>query len=155
MIAPVFIWSLVIFLRELPSYILRLTFWDILGIFSYIQVIVLADGLLLTLTVIVIAIILSIKPLQTQFVSSATMMGFLLILFFMPFVLQNSVTPLALYFSKSWFGWAWISIIAAISVFFLFLTARSHRFRQAILKYVDKIAVLSTIYVLTSITGIL
>lgn len=153
-IAPIYLWALIIFFRELPSYIMRLSTWDILGIFSYVLLIALTDALLLTLVLIIITIFLPLGMLQERFVSTATVLGYMAVIAFLPFVLQNGYSMIALYASKSWFWGLWFIVIVAVSVFLLFLNVRSSRFRQTVLAFVDKVAVLSTVYLFVSAVGI-
>ena len=66
---PVFAWSILNVLREMPSWVLRLKTWDLVGVIAYTQAFALIETLVVWVTMILIAAVLPAKLFRDHFVA--------------------------------------------------------------------------------------
>ncbi len=72
---PVYSWSLVAFFDKLPSWLLFLKAWDLVGVFGYGQSIALMESLLLLAAIVVLAVILPRRFFADRFVAEGSMVA--------------------------------------------------------------------------------
>ena len=73
---PVFAWSILNVLREMPSWVLRLNTWDLVGVIAYTQAFALIETLAVLVTVILIAAVLPAKLFRDHFVAVGSSLVF-------------------------------------------------------------------------------
>jgi len=144
-IFPTHVWSIIGFLRELPSFLLRLNTWQIVSIFSYAQVIVLFDTLLLTIVATIPAMLLPRAWVRNRFIYQAMLVALLISLWVVILHYQNYFLG-KLPINEKQFPFVWgislISVLVALSI----LLHRSTKFEIIFSKLIDNIKILSGIY---------
>jgi hypothetical protein len=146
-IFPTHLWSIIGYLRELPSYLLRLNAWDIVSIFSYAQVIILLDSLLLTIIASVLTILLPRTWIQNRFTSQAALIALPISLWIVFIHYQNFLLgklPLA----EQQFPLAWSISLICILIALSALLYHFSQFEIALTKLIDNIKVLSSLYLI-------
>jgi hypothetical protein len=142
---PTHVWSIIGFLRELPSYLLRLNTWEIVSIFSYAQVIILLDSLLLAIVVSILTILLPVSWIRNRFTHQATLIA-LLISSWVVILHYQDLFLGKLPLNESRFPLVWsLSLIGAL-VALSVLLYKSNFFETILTKLIDNIKILSGLY---------
>ena len=76
-VVPVYGWSILRFFYAMPSWLLHLKTWDLIGVFAYTQVLALLESAAVLLVVILLAAILPAHLLRDRFVPQGSMVVFL------------------------------------------------------------------------------
>jgi hypothetical protein len=66
---PVYSWSIVAFFHKLPSWLLQLSLWDLVGAFAYTQVFALFEAALVLASVVGLCLIVPRRLLRDKFVA--------------------------------------------------------------------------------------
>jgi len=154
-LVPINFWSVIFFFRELPAYILRLTTWDILGIFSYTQFIALLDSLLLLLILLIPGLLFSPSLREARFVPIASTVGYLAVVWVIPFHYLDRLTEWSPLFLQPWVAWAWVSLFILVSGFTAWRIHASSRLRNGILSFIERVTPLSWIYLSSNMVSVL
>jgi hypothetical protein len=154
-IFPVSFWSLIIFFRELPSYLLRMNIWEITGVFSYTQFIVLLDCIIILFFVLGLAIVLPRKYFLSQFTPQATITSYLAILWIIPFHYRTSLIQIHPKFEEPWFNWLWLGIMTALFISSIYVVKKSSRLQRGIQIFVDKLSLVSSMYLILSLISLI
>lgn len=152
---PINFWSVIVFFRELPSYILRLTVWNILGIFSYTQFIALLDSFLLMFLLITVSLFFSPSFRKDYFVPIASLIGYLAMIWAIPFHYLDALAEWSPLILQSWAAWLWIILFIPVSVAVAFLIRSSTRLRFGTMSFIDRITPLAWIYLTSNLLSIL
>jgi hypothetical protein len=153
-IFPVNFWSLIVFFRELPSYLMRMKIWDIAGIFSYTQLIVLLDCLIILTFILGLAFVFPRKYFLDQFTPQATIASYIAILWIIPFHFRTSLITLLPAIQRPWFIWFWMGIFFIIFLSSIYWIMHSTSLQNAIRVFVDKLSVVSSVYLALSLIGL-
>lgn len=70
---PVFIWSIINMLKEIPAWILRMSTWDLVGAISYTQAFALIESIIVFLLILVLALILPERFFRNKFLTLTAM----------------------------------------------------------------------------------
>jgi len=154
-LVPINFWSVVIFFRELPSYILRMTFWNILAVYSYTQFIALLDSLLLLFLLLFTALVFPPSFRKDHFVPIASMIGYLAILWTIPFHYLDALAEWLPLFLQPWTAWLWILLFVLVSVAIIYFVRSSARLRDLTMTFIDRISPLAWIYLTSNLLSIL
>lgn len=74
-ILPVFFWSIINVLYEVPAWILRLSTWDLLGVIAYTQAFALVESVVIFLLILALALVLPRRFFREKFLAlTATIM---------------------------------------------------------------------------------
>ncbi len=154
-IFPINFWSVIFFFRELPSYILRLTIWDILGVFAYTQIIALLDSLLLLIGLIIPSLFFSPSVRKDHFVPIASAVGYIAMIWIIPYHFLNVLAEWSPLFLQSWVAWLWVGLFILVSGSTVYLIQSSSKLRNGILSFIDRITPLSWIYLFSNLASVL
>ena len=156
-IFPISFWSIIVFFREMPSYLMRMNAWDILGVLAYTLSITLLDSLLLIAILVFLAVLIPHRFFRDHFAAQGIIIGYLIILWAISYHYISSAETLSILVKQSRLGWSiWLGSFFVIAIILNFQVIRSSAFQQIIIRFVDRLSVLSTIYiVLNSISLII
>lgn len=148
---PIFAWAILQSLRELPSWLMRLSVWDLISVASYIQAFALAESI-----VIFAALIAALTLVPFALVREKRVLFALFAVAFM------SATAVLINYGddtlRQW-GWSGVAAVSAgvllLMVGSFFLVARSRRLVAVVRGAVDRLAFLSLIYVTLGVGGLL
>lgn len=66
---PIFIWSIINVLKEIPAWILRMSKWDLLGTIAYTQAFALIESMVIFLLILILAIFLPERFFRHKFLA--------------------------------------------------------------------------------------
>ena len=153
---PVHIWAIIVTLKQVPSYLLYLKVDEIIGIVAYTLAFILVECISITVVLMLVGAILPQRLLKQQIVAqSAFLVPLALFIAVDLHVLPHlSFFRFLTYMTNS-------LVLKLLVVFVLPLLIAGHFVRkyqklsELLVKYVDRITILSLIYVLLDILGIL
>lgn len=152
---PVNFWALLVFLQELPAYILRLNVWDITGILAYILTIALADSLILFMLVAVILFFLPAFLRRLHYAAAGTSIAYLTVLWLILIQYQEKIGVRLPIIQQRWFIWVWLAgLLACVSVV-LYLLNHFEKLEQFLRSFLDRLSLLSTVYLFLNLAGLL
>ena len=154
-IFPVSFWTLFFFFRELPSYLMRMPGWDILGVFAYSMVVSLLDSLLITAAVLFIAFILPGRFFRDHLVAQGIVQAYLIILTAVLFHLASTWNLLPSTIIFPWLILLSIGLFIGVSIFLNRLVIVSEKLQANIHLFFERLTVLATIYLLINLFAVL
>ena len=150
-VLPVYSWSILHVLRELPAWILYMTTWDLSGVIAYILAFALFESLLVLLCAIVLAYILPGRFFRKRFVANSTLL-----------ILLTSGWAIAAHFNDQAISlWGprdflfWFGIYIASIGFFYVMLLRYKPIERAMNALADRLTVLLYLYTPLSILGVI
>lgn len=147
---PIFAWSIISALRQIPSWSLQFDLWELLSMFAYTQVFALLESAIIFGLLWLAAVLLPGRILRERLVAKSALVMLAATVWFIylhlndNFIRAREFLPLAL-----WAG----SLLLALTVGFI-LVHRSARVRQSIHAIVERLAVLSAIYVAIGVISV-
>lgn len=141
---PINFWAWIGFLRELPSYLLRLPIWNIIGILAYLLTIALVESILLFSFILLLSLLF--PPVRTHFPGLPTIWAYLTILWVLPFHYADSIVGFLPFTGQTWFIGIWMFALPLSYLTAAILFQRNHRLDAVILGFLDRLSVLSAVY---------
>lgn len=144
---PIYLWSIVNLLRNVPAWILRLSVWELLGAAAYTQALTLLESLALLILFVGISVALPPKIYRNKFVPLTAMIA-----------LVTATWAAALHSAKLWELKRlplWIFVYFALILICFILIHRFARLEKAISGGVQRLSPLAFVYVLLSIAGVI
>ncbi len=138
------VWSILVLLRQVPTLLLRLSLADLVGVIAYNQAFALLESTLVLLALIVLAIILPGRRWRQGFAAYAT----LLLLVSWPWALVLNLLLLGDEFTNLGPGGSLLLLaayLAWVGAAFL-LIARHNRLERALTVFIERVVVLSAVY---------
>jgi len=142
------VWSMINFLHEMPSYILQQTIGEIIGVFSYMQMFVLIETLLVFGVILLIAFILPGKVILAKFISQGSLLIIITSLWTIPIHFQDQIISKLSLEIRGYLILVSLWIFSYIAVLFgsSILFRRVSKFEAAIQSFINKVVILSIIY---------
>jgi hypothetical protein len=154
LVACVFIvqvWSIIAVLRAIPSWILYMNIGELIGTFAYTQAFALVESLLVLTGLLVLAFILPGKLFKDRFVAQGSLVVFLAAIW--AIVSHIYGQNLGIWSSRRFLMWsALLVLLAVVASGFVYRFKGLQRLLEAI---VERLSVLSTIYMVVDIISIL
>lgn len=146
-------WTILHFLNKVPSYMIRMSLFDLFGVFAYTQVSALLESILLLSFCVCVSIALPIRLFKDKFIAQGTVLLSITFLWGAPAVYHSNI--------MEWQSWGpiadlmgiglWsISYVAVICWLFV-LIRRKKVFEEGIHAFVERSTVLSTLYLLVDV----
>ena len=151
---PIAFWSVLNFLRELPSYLMRMKIWEIVGVFSYTQVFALLESIFLVLTLILIAELLPYPLFLKHFTTQAALICILGTFWVVPLHYRSQILAEIPIFANSWASAAWFGIFVALLIAISFLFRRYSRLERGFQTFIDKLTAVSLLYLIIDISSL-
>jgi hypothetical protein len=149
-IFPTHVWSIIAFLRELPSYLMRLNAWEIASVFAYSQTFVLLESLILTIVITILAIALPGFLIRDRFVPQAGIFVVLISFWTALIHYQGPITAI-LPLSGKYAPVAWLASLIIALVSLSILVRQSPKFEKKTTKLIESVAFLSAIYLIIDV----
>jgi hypothetical protein len=148
---PIHVWLIITVLREVPAWMMRVTGWDLIGIIAYSLVYGLIESVLVFGAVFLFVILLPIAALRHKIVAVASGTVFVSALWFV-----------ILHYNEHWIGTrqvapllAWLTTyLLGLGGFYL-LVHRSLRVEKLVNAFVERVAVLSILYLGLDLLGLM
>lgn len=139
---PIFAWSIIRVLRELPSWLLRLSVWDLVGVLAYTQAFALIESVVLLVGILVLSILLPARLLRDELVPVATALVLLasfwmILIHFYGERLRDLGAPILL---------VTVFLILASLLITYALTLRNQRLSQVVSLFNERLSMLSYLY---------
>jgi hypothetical protein len=143
-IALVYSWSILMFFEKLPSWLLQLKSWDIIGIFAYTQTFALLESVTVFLVLMLLGAILPARFLKEKFVAQGSMLVLLgaawaIAVHYDEYMLIRSLTR------TKFIVWS-VLCLASLGMSSLLLH-RYRRVEEAIKSFTDRVTVLLYVYI--------
>lgn len=153
---PTHVWSLIAFLREIPSYVMRLDIGEIAGVFAYTQSFILFETFLILLCVIALACLLPRQLILDRFVSQGAILVLVTSFWVIPVHYQERiVSKLSLNVTNYLIFIFILALTYMVSMFGLSIILRRYpRFESGFQSFVDRLVVLSAIYGLLDLASL-
>ena len=150
------VWTMLHFLREVPAYLRRMDLFDVLGVLAYTQVFALLESIVFLGLFVLISIALPIRLFKDKFVAQGTILMFTTFLWGAPAYYQARIMQwlspgLTAYIFLVGF---WIISYFAVNGGLLILIRRDKKVDDSINAFVERLAVLSSVYLLVDILSI-
>jgi len=152
---PIHVWAILIFLNDAPAYIRRMPFGDIAGIFAYTQVIALIESLIFWGFLLFVCISMPRKYFKDWFISQGTLLvlGFFILVIPMHYqmdIIEGLQWNLELY---DIMFVVWLLLWLAGLIIMSTLIRRNLIFEKKLVNLVDRIMLLSLLYVLIDVVS--
>lgn len=141
---PVHIWAIFNVLREIPAWILRMNFWDMIGVVAYTQIFALFESIVLFVLFLLAVVLLPVNWLRKDVVVSSAIIMFAL-----------SVWLVVLHFHANWLFdrnfsllSIWFVTLVVTLPLLLLLTKKRKSMRLSITNLMGRFAVLAAFYLL-------
>lgn len=151
---PIHFWSILIFLREVPVFILRLSAVDILSVFAYTQVFALLESSLLLCLITVLGLLLPRSLFRERFVLQGSILVLITSIWAIPINYKGGIFALSLENTGSLLIVWSLSCLGAIIVLSILLH-RSIRFNSILQGFIEKLSLLSMLYASVGLISIL
>lgn len=142
---PVAIWSWIIFLYDLPSFLLSLRASQIINTFSYLQAIVLFESALLFVLVTLLAILLPRRLFLSNYIPQAALLIFALTFWAIGIHLYSARIAGNIA-SNLPAGYIWAALWAAVFLGLSTLARYRKRWNTLILAFVDRLSLVAGVY---------
>ena len=147
---PIYVWSIINVLQEVPAWILRLTVWDLVGIIAYTQVIALIETALVFLVLVFLGVILPARLFRDRFVAQASMVVLLSSAWVIFSHYNNIVNPdrvRQLVF--------WVAVYLVLIGIFYVLIQRYKKLEEIIYSFANRLTVLSSVYIIVGFLSVI
>ena len=148
---PIYIWAIVNLLNEVPALILRLSAWDLVGVFAYTLSFALIESGLVFVILLVISFVFPPKFFRDKFVVISTVIVFLTSIWFM----------LAHFFESSIRLWGKLEFALSVLFFLLslagsyFAVLRSEKLSKVVEDLVERMSLLLYLYLTATLFFVL
>ena len=149
-IFPIYVWSIIQRLREVPAWILRTTAWELVGVIAYTQAFALLESLVVLTILIFLGMILPARFFRDKFVPLSSMIVFLTAMWAVFAHFNDGY--IRLWTIKQFIPWFGVYVLS-IGLGYL-VVQRDERLAGSIRALVEKIMVLSYIYVIVGIISV-
>ena len=154
---PLHVWAILMFLYELPSFMRRLDAWDILSIFAYTQAFALFESAVVWAAVVFTCLALPKNLFRVKFVPVGALFLLLSFLWIAPVHFQVTILD-----RLEWNMSAYNMVVLVWVIFYfvivggsIWMAFRSARFESLVNSLVERLTVLSVLYVVVDVIGIL
>lgn len=144
------IWSIYNLLREIPAWILRLSYWELAGVISYTLLFALVESLIVLVFLIILAALLPARIFRDKFVSISTIFVFLAAVWIIPVRFYEDTI-------RSWgmVGMLIVLSMALISFVISYLVVmKSQKVEKFIDSLMQRVTLLTYIYVIVDIIAV-
>jgi len=139
---PIQVWSIYNSLREVPAWLRQMSLWDLIGVVSYPQMFVLFESVVIFLPLVFLSALLPAGWFRDKFVALATGIVYLSVVWFILAHILGQFLP-------------WIGLFLFSQILFFFLIHSSHKLQSIIVSWVNRVAVLSIVYLLIDLISVL
>lgn len=148
---PIHVWLIINVMREVPAWILRLSIWDLIGVISYSLMFALIETGIIFLGIVLLSLVLPRRFFRHKFVALSTMLVFVTSAWFI--VLQYNSWIIE--FKRPIISLIWaLSFLLAAAVGYV-LVSRRPKLEAGINNFVQRLGVLSFIYVFLDVVGLI
>jgi hypothetical protein len=153
-VIPIHIWSIVQTLREFPGLMISMSVWDIIGFVAYAQVFALFESVVVYALLLLVSMLLPARVFRDKYVSQGSILVLSASVWFVPFHYQYKLFDLNQIWYVIFIGLWLFSFIGIVLVSSL-LIRQKQNFNQWLMDFTEQLTVLSTLYLVTDLAGIL
>jgi len=151
---PVHFWAMLAYLREVPSYLLRLGLGEIFGILAYILGFALCETLLLLAGILILAGLLPRGWLLDRFVPQATILAWIPMLWTIPIHYQERLMQVLPFPNPRLYFWIWLATLLLAVLDLTLAFRRQPRLERGLCSFADRLTVLGGVYLLFDLAAI-
>ena len=146
-VVPVYSWSILAFLEQMPGWLFYLNAWDVIGIFAYTQAFALLESAMVLFALVLLGAILPARFLRDRFVAQGSMLilltsGWAIAAQYITIIPFTKYAP---WHSKRFLLGA-VLYLASIGVSYV-LIRRYRRLEESINSFIERLTVLLYVYV--------
>jgi len=155
-VIPIHIWSIINILREIPRYLQYLTIGEIIIIFAYTQAFALFESLIVTVLLILFCLVLPARFFRDWFLSQGILIVYIttiwaILYHFQVRIVQGLSPSLVTYMALIWL---WAMMYFGVLFGSLILIRKKEDFEQKIISFIDRLSVLSAVYIIIDVVSI-
>jgi hypothetical protein len=147
---PVHVWSTLNLLREVPAWVLRLSSWELIGVIAYAQAFAFLESVIILLVLVLLGAILPARLLRDGFVAQSSIMVF--VASGWAIAVHYNSEAVRLWGLKEFFLWS-VLCFATVAVFCV-LAHRYKRLERLLGSFIERLTVLSYVYVLLDLLSL-
>ncbi len=147
---PVYSWSVLQILRLFPSWILRLSLWELVGIIAYTQAYALLESLLILIALVLLSAVLPARFFRKNFVAQGSLLVFLTAGWVIATHHNNQFFPREI---RVFLLWSAIYLVS-VGVSFI-LIRRYERLDQIVNSLVERLTVFLYVYLPISLAAVI
>jgi hypothetical protein len=148
---PIQAWSIYNLLREVPAWLRQMSGWDLIGVVSYTQMFVLFESVFIFLPLVFLSALLPASWFSGKFVALSTGIVYLSAAWF----ILSHITDLPLLSSSLPRFLPWNVLFWLSQILFFSLIHYSPKLESIIASFVDRLAVLSVLYLSIDLAAVL
>lgn len=145
---PIQVWSIYNLLREVPAWLRQMSLWDLIGVVSYTQMFVLFESVVIFLSLVILSVVLPAGWFRDKFVALGTGIVYLSVVWFILAHINDRYWDLRQFLP-------WIGLFLLSQILFFSLIHYSHKLQSIIVSLVNRVAVLSIVYLLIDLISVL
>jgi hypothetical protein len=148
---PIYFWSIYNLFHEIPSWILRLSSWEIIGITAYVQVFTLLESIIIFFSLILLTKIIPFRKNERTFTAQIALAYFLVSLLL---VFAHTTSGIIRTWGIREFIPASLGFILLIGSTFL-IVKRFNKLERVLLNIIERLEVLTVILIVMGISSFL
>ncbi|MEZ4646483.1 MAG: hypothetical protein R3E31_27805 [Chloroflexota bacterium] len=148
---PIHVWLIINVMREVPAWILRLSIWDLVGVISYSLMFALLETSVIFAGIVLLGFIVPGRFFRHKFVALSTMLVFVTSIWFV--ILQYNSWIIE--FKRPFITLIWgLTYLIAVIIGYWFVNRRP-KLEAGINNFVQRLGVLSFIYIFLDVVGLI
>jgi hypothetical protein len=147
---PVYVWSIINLLMEVPAWILRLNTWDLIGVIAYTQAFALIESVLVLGLLVLIGAILPARMFRNKFVAFTAFLVFITTAWFIFAHLFDDA--IRLWGIKQFIIWIFAYLVTIVIGYGIVL--RFERIEKALNTIAQRLSILSIFYIIIGVLSL-
>lgn len=148
---PIYIWSIYNLLHEVPAWVLRMSVWDLVGIIAYVQAFTLFESFVVFLFLFLLSMITPLRRNENRFLAQITL----------AFSLISALIIVAHFNYNIISMWGMKEFLPVLLLSFtliggsILIVKRFRKLEEVILKILERLVVLSILYIFSGLIGVM
>ena len=151
---PAAVWSWIIFIYDLPSFLRSLRVSQIISIFAYVQVVSLIESILLFALVTLLAVLLPRRLFLSNYISQVFLLVFTLAFWAIGIHLYHEQVAMGRFTNNPALPYYWTAVWFVVFFALSILARFSSRLNAFLLAVVDRLAFVSSVYLVFALVSV-
>lgn len=152
---PLVFWALIVFSRELPSYLLRMSAWDIAGVLAYVLVVALLDSIILLFILVTIYWLIPARWQRLTFEAWGALLAMGIIVTIMVYHIRTFFTDKIPALSAAPYFWILPAIAVILVIALSYRTKYSGKIESMVGQIHERVDLISGLFLVMICTGLL
>jgi hypothetical protein len=151
---PAAVWSWIIFIYDLPSFMRSMRIGQILGIFAYVQVVSLIESILLFIVVTLLALSIPRRLFLNNYLPQVALLVFTLAFWAIGIHLYQEQVALGSSISNQSLPYYWATLWVLVFFVLAILARYISRINSFLISFVDRLAFVSSVYLFFAVISV-